>query len=321
MVEATTVLSSISTGLALTLRITEKVYEIVAVEQEAKDLLKTIAQISNQLAHAKQLRRQKSSILGTDEKAFFDSIFRSTEEAMGSVAKLVEPARADMKVSGDRVRFGTRVQFVFRDMAHIPVSLAKLGIAGSGLNTALTILYAKAGGNDQSSLRSPNEQRSPPSYQESEWLHASRERKIRRKESAATLQQVPVVDAPLGWFPYTPARMPDDDDASMSSDATMISEFELSGSTNNDTDSMRSYQTAASNLDQTQTPGSVRHRSWLGSRVSTASSTIKAFELQDISETTSDYELEPAAETVGIQKRPDGARRRPRHRSWLEARA
>ncbi|KAK4957514.1 hypothetical protein LTR10_005479 [Elasticomyces elasticus] len=321
MVEGTTVLSSISTGVALTLRITEKIYEIIAVEQEAKDLLKTTAQISNQLAHAKRLRRQKSSNLGTDEKAMLDSIFRSTEEAVGTVAKLVEPARADMKVFGDRVRFGTRVQFVFRDMAHIPVSLAKLGIAGSGLNMALTLLCAKAAANDQGSLRSSSEQRAPPSYQESEWLHASRERKLRRKESAATLREVPIIaDPSLGWFPGTLTNMPDDD-ASTSCSATMIPESELLGCANDETDSMRSYWTAPSDLDHRQTPSPMRHHSWLGHRVSTSCSAINEPGLQNIPETTSDCELESSAKTFGTQNRSDGAHRRARHRSWLEARA
>ncbi|KAK5737562.1 hypothetical protein LTR17_006609 [Elasticomyces elasticus] len=320
MVEGTTVLSSISTGVALSLRLTEKIYEIIAVEQEAKDLLKTTAQISDQLAHAKRLRRQKSSILGTDEKAMLDNIFRSTEEAMGTVAKLVEPARADMKVFGDRVRFGTRVQFVFRDMAHIPVSLAKLGIAGSGLNMALTLLCAKTAANDQSSLRSSSEQRAPPSYQESEWLHASRERKIRRKESAATLREVPIIADPShGWFPGTLAYMPDDD-ASTSSSATIL-ESELLGCTNDETDSMRSYRTAPLDLDHRQTPSLMRHRSWLGHRVSTSCSAINESGLQNIPEATSDCGPESTAKTIGTQNKPDGAQRRARHRSWLEARA
>lgn len=94
MAEVSSALSSISTAFTLTLRITEKVYEIVAVDQEAKDLLKTTAQINSQLSHAKKLRRQKSLLLSTDEKEMVDRVFTSTEEAVGTVASLVEPARA-----------------------------------------------------------------------------------------------------------------------------------------------------------------------------------------------------------------------------------
>ncbi|KAK4545933.1 hypothetical protein LTR36_002497 [Oleoguttula mirabilis] len=140
MAEISSAVSSVSTAFTLTLRITEKVYEIVAVDQEAKDLLKTTAQINNQLEHAKRLRRQKSFCLSTDEKDMVDRVFSSTEEAVSTVASLVEPARADMKVSGGRVKFATRMQFVFRDSAHIPVSLTKLSIAGGNLNMAITIL-------------------------------------------------------------------------------------------------------------------------------------------------------------------------------------
>lgn len=173
MVELSSALSSVSTAFTLTLRITEKVYEVVAVDQEAKDLLKTTSQISCQLEHAKKLRRQKSFCLSTDEKEMVDKVFTSTEEAVASVASLVEPARADMRVTGGRVKFATRMQFVFRDSAHIPVSLTRLSIAGGNLNMAICVLCAKEGAGEP---RLGNDSRSPPSYQDSEWLHASRHR-------------------------------------------------------------------------------------------------------------------------------------------------
>ncbi|KAK3672448.1 hypothetical protein LTR78_007755 [Recurvomyces mirabilis] len=183
MAELSSALSSVSTAFTLSLRITEKVYEVVAVDQEAKDLLKTTSQISCQLEHAKKLRRQKSFCLSTDEKEMVDRVFTSTEEAVATVASLVEPARADMRVTGGRVKFATRMQFVFRDSAHIPVSLTRLSIAGGNLNMAICVLCAKEGSRES---RPGNDSKSPPSYQDSEWLHATRHRNLRKRESAAS---------------------------------------------------------------------------------------------------------------------------------------
>lgn len=189
MAEVSSALGAISNAFSLTLKITEKVYEIVAVDEEAKDLLETTNQINDQLAHAKKLRRQKSGLLSTDEKDMVDKIFANTEKAVSTVASLIEPARADMRVSGGRVRFSTRVQFVFRDQAHLPVNLAKLGIAGGNLNMALGVLCNKTGHTESSAWRrsNNNDLKPPPTYYESEWLYASRQKNLRRRASAVTL--------------------------------------------------------------------------------------------------------------------------------------
>ncbi|KAK4542174.1 hypothetical protein LTR36_007021 [Oleoguttula mirabilis] len=191
MAEVSSALGAISNAFSLTLKITEKVYEIVAVDQEAKDLLETTDQINNQLAHGKKLRRQKSGLLSSDEKDLVDKIFASTEKAVSTVASLIEPARADMIVSGGRVRLSTRIQFVFRDQAHLPVNLAKLGIAGGNLNMALGVLCNKTGHSDGPSWKKPSlhDLKPPPTYNESEWLYASRQKNLRRRASAVTLNE------------------------------------------------------------------------------------------------------------------------------------
>lgn len=107
--EMTSTLSTLSTAFAVTLRITEKIYDIIAVDQEAKDLLETTAQVTKQLAHARRLRRQKSGLMNNEEKLMVDQVFVSTEKAVNTVATLVEPARVDMNVSGGRVRTSTRM--------------------------------------------------------------------------------------------------------------------------------------------------------------------------------------------------------------------
>lgn len=186
-------LSAISTALTISLRITEKVYEIIAVRQEAKDLLEITSRTTTKLDQARQLRRQKSSLLSAIEKSIIADAFQGAERAIETVARLVEPARADLDVSGGRdagrVRLTTRMQFVFRDSAHIPVSLQKLNIASNDLNMAITTLTLKDGSRHVQSEGSIHfEPRAPPTYQESEFLHRSRERNMRRRESSMSLR-------------------------------------------------------------------------------------------------------------------------------------
>ena len=57
------VLSAVSGALATSIKITEKVYEIIAVGEQSRSLLTTINQVNQQLETAKTLRRRKSGLL------------------------------------------------------------------------------------------------------------------------------------------------------------------------------------------------------------------------------------------------------------------
>ncbi|KAK5011421.1 hypothetical protein LTR28_003250 [Elasticomyces elasticus] len=214
-----TALSSVSATFSLSLRLTEKVYEVIAVEKEARDLLETTSHISRQLDHAKKLRRQKSAFLSKDEKNMVDDIVDGTANAVKNVAALVEPARADMQVSGGQVRLGTRLLFVFRDMAQIPVSLAKLNIANTNLNMAIGMLYTKERPRETwgGRVANPHDSKPLPTYRESEWLYAQRQQNLRRRASAISLRPQPMADklescassiaeVPLDTTPYCDAK-------------------------------------------------------------------------------------------------------------------
>lgn len=186
-------LSAISTAFTVSLRITEKMYEIIAVKQEAKDLLEITSRTTTKLDQAKVLRRQKSALLSVMEKSMISDAFTGAEKAIETVAKLIEPARADLEVSGGReagkVRFMTRMQFVFRDTAQIPVSLQKLTIASNDLNMAITTLNLKEPSRQLHPEGYSNlDLKVPPTYEESEFLHRARERNMRRRESMMSLR-------------------------------------------------------------------------------------------------------------------------------------
>ncbi|KXL42565.1 hypothetical protein M433DRAFT_428806 [Acidomyces richmondensis BFW] len=186
-------LSAISSGITVALRITEKVYEIVAVKQEAKDLLETTSRLTTKLEQAKVLRRQKSALLSVIEKSIISDTFTGAEKAIETVAKLIEPARADLHESGGleagKVRLATRMWFVFRDTAKIPVSLQKLNIASGDLNMAMIILNQKEPIRHlQSEVYSNLDLKPPPTYQESEFLHKAQKRNMQRRESMMSLR-------------------------------------------------------------------------------------------------------------------------------------
>jgi hypothetical protein len=121
---ATAALSAVSGALATTIKITEKVFEILAVGEQSRSLLATIEQVNQQLETAKTLRHQKSGLLSAKEKQAINQTFLSTEAALDHVAKLVERARVDQQIHGGRVGFQSRMHFVLRDSPNI-VSLRR----------------------------------------------------------------------------------------------------------------------------------------------------------------------------------------------------
>lgn len=198
--DGNTAIAAFSSVLASTVRV-EKGFEIYAVDEQAKGLLKTVQQVSTTLDDARALRRQKSTLFTPFEKRMFDDSFRSTEEALQSVARLAEGCRADMEVSGGRLRSSTRVLYVLRDSPGIQLSMTQLGIASQGLNAAVVQLNSRHG-SSQSYLATPpgsppeSEDRSraesdrgddtestvPPRYSEVNFLTESRRRNIQRRE-------------------------------------------------------------------------------------------------------------------------------------------
>jgi hypothetical protein len=69
----------VSGALATTIKITEKVFEILAVGEQSGCLLATINQVNQQLETARTLRRQKSGLLSAKEKQTINQTFTSAD--------------------------------------------------------------------------------------------------------------------------------------------------------------------------------------------------------------------------------------------------
>lgn len=115
----TTALSAVSGGLAMSIKITEKVFEILAVGEQSRSLLATINQVNRQLEIARELREQKFGLLSKTEELSIEQTFKSTEEALEHVAKLVEKTRVDQQIYGGKVGFYSRMHFVLKDSPNI----------------------------------------------------------------------------------------------------------------------------------------------------------------------------------------------------------
>jgi hypothetical protein len=206
---ATTALSAVSGAIVTSIKITEKVFEIIAVGEQTRSLLATINQVNQGLETGRRLRRELSGLLSTSEKESIEQTFESTEEALQHVAKLVEKTRVDQQIHGGKVGFRSRMQFVLRDSHNIVrsvtftntsqrrllfadqdqvVSLTQLGITNVQLCATLTMLqirqstcFVVAQFNDNN-VGGP-ERKPPPDYEESQMIAAARQ-KNRRKRAA-----------------------------------------------------------------------------------------------------------------------------------------
>lgn len=180
-------IGAVASVLGTAIGFTQKVFEVYAVDEQAKSLLKTVDQISCELQDARLLRRQKSSLFTNVEKRMIDDTFRRTDDAIGLVASLAEPSRADLQVCGGKVRISTRVLFVLRDSPRIQVCLTQLGIASQSLNRDIQTLCSRTSrlgssaltDSDAATLKPP-----PPSYDEVMFMHEGRRRNVLRRNGA-----------------------------------------------------------------------------------------------------------------------------------------
>lgn len=161
--------TAVPTVAPYAVRLAENVFEIHAVDDQAKTLIDLVKQMNTQLDLARAVRRQKSGLLTRFERRYMDNIFSSTEVAIRHVTTLLEPSDAATNISTDNIQvaLGTRLLFYLRDSPKIQITLASLVIASRTLNQVVGILFAKEGHNTPL-VCSNSDQSSPlPTYAES----------------------------------------------------------------------------------------------------------------------------------------------------------
>jgi hypothetical protein len=137
--------SAVSAALNVTIRISQAIYELKAVDQQARDLLETTGHVEHNLGPVKTLRRQKSMHMSHTEMIWIDGVITNAENTVQNVAALIEPARVDMQTKFGKVGFRNKVAFVLRDSPRVVTNLSRLSIANQSLNTAMGILSNRGG--------------------------------------------------------------------------------------------------------------------------------------------------------------------------------
>ena len=135
-------LSTIIPSINATIKILEVTYQLKAVDEQTADLLSTTRHVDFMVKEAHRLRRLKAGLLNVSERTMIDQVISDTEDALRSVAKLVESCRVD-KATKKGIRFGHRVMWVFRDNPSVRDKHQKLQVCHQSLSIAFTCLYSK----------------------------------------------------------------------------------------------------------------------------------------------------------------------------------
>jgi hypothetical protein len=206
---------SVGTAVNGLFKIGQTVYAMIAVTEQAHDLLDSACHVTASVETVRSLRRQKSGLLQTEEKKWVDRVINDTEKTLNNVASLVEPARVDMQTNSGKIGLINRALFVFRDSPKVATNFARLTLTSQSLNTALTLLSSREGTRSGVTRHHPNIEQSllstvspnqeglqlPPSYQESEYL--DRKRLQRSNPSSTSLRATSLLRASLFIPPLT----------------------------------------------------------------------------------------------------------------------
>ena len=125
-----------------TIKILEVTYQLKAVDDQTADLLSTTRHVDFMVKEAHRLRRLKAGLLNASERTMIDQVISDTEDALRSVARLVESCRVD-KATKKIIGFGHRVMWVFRDNPNVRDKHQKLQVCHQSLSIAFACLYSK----------------------------------------------------------------------------------------------------------------------------------------------------------------------------------
>ncbi|MDI1491242.1 MAG: hypothetical protein OHK93_002450 [Ramalina farinacea] len=116
--------------------------QIRAVNEQTKDLLFTTYHVASNVKEARRLRRIKATMLDASERNWTDSVIRDTEYALFEIAKLVEPARIDLKIHKS-VEFHNKVDWVLKRNIKVPEKHARLTTCHQSLVAVISSLSLK----------------------------------------------------------------------------------------------------------------------------------------------------------------------------------
>lgn len=147
--------TAVTSTFTAALRISQVVYELKAVGEQTRDLLDTTKYVNASLESVRELRRKKSDILNREEKKWMDQQIEFTQNAVDSVAVLIERARVDMQAKNEtgneddyktkHIKIHHRARFVLQDSPRVLTNLSKVTMAMNGLNSVMVTLSSREG--------------------------------------------------------------------------------------------------------------------------------------------------------------------------------
>lgn len=198
--------TTVASGITALLRIGQIVFELIAVEEQARDLLSSTNHVSTTVRRVQELRRRKSGQLQVDEKIWIDHVLDETERALANISALVEPVRVNLQTKAG-VSLRRRTIFTFRDSPKVLTNMSALAIRQQALTTALTILTIREdrsarfyGAETHENAVRSTQPPQPPTYEESEFLNRRQTRPGGNSRMVAPLVAISEMDCESAVF-------------------------------------------------------------------------------------------------------------------------
>jgi hypothetical protein len=96
-------------------RVPKKGINLISVNEEIEELLKTQNHMTIQLNETQRLRRLKKPVLDPTEMGWIDSTISDIEEATRDVAIFLEPTRVEKATCNGKLSLGTQIRWAYRD--------------------------------------------------------------------------------------------------------------------------------------------------------------------------------------------------------------
>ncbi|MCJ1381370.1 hypothetical protein MMC17_004480 [Xylographa soralifera] len=134
--------SDISSGINSVIKILELSYQLKAVGEQTRDLLRITTNFARDLRQARLLRRARENLLSASDKAWMDDQIKAAEVEFKEVEKLIESARVDMSTKHG-IDFAHRVLWVFRDNPKVQDKHRGLQMSHQSLMAVISACYSR----------------------------------------------------------------------------------------------------------------------------------------------------------------------------------
>ncbi|MCJ1404494.1 hypothetical protein MMC11_007720 [Xylographa trunciseda] len=134
--------SDISSGITSVIKILELAWQLQAVGEQTRDLLRTTANFARDLRQARLLRRARENLLSNSDKGWMDDQIKAAEIEFKEVERLIESARVDMSTKHG-IDFAHRVLWVFRDNPKVQSKHRGLQMSHQSLTAVISACYSR----------------------------------------------------------------------------------------------------------------------------------------------------------------------------------